>query len=358
MENPFKFGTVVDGNFFTDRTKELIYVKSVLNSENHIVLISPRRFGKTSLVIKAAKETDRPVLFLNLESVTDKRDFAVAILKHIFKLFPFEKVKHMMRNFRFVPTLSMSAIGDSIDISFVPQINEDAVLEDSFALLERVAENGKIIVIFDEFQSINEIAPRLDKQLRAIMQMQKNINYVLLGSQESMMREIFEQKRSPFYHFGTLMTLNKIPYDDFSEFIEERLPEAVGEYKKDVVTDILAFTDCHPYYTQKLAFHVWDIIDREGFRQDVVNKAIEISNYIHDNDYERLWISLNKTDKRVMRYMAMNPRMSSLAPASLGMATSTIYSSLKRLVRSGLAIKTDTYIIDDPFFAEWIKTRM
>lgn len=213
MENPFKFGTVVDGNFFTDRTKELIYVKSVLNSENHIVLISPRRFGKTSLVIKAAKETDRPVLFLNLESVTDKRDFAVAILKHIFKLFPFEKVKHMMRNFRFVPTLSMSAIGDSMDISFVPQINEDAVLEDSFALLERVAENGKIIVIFDEFQSINEIAPRLDKQLRAIMQMQKNINYVLLGSQESMMREIFEQKRSPFYHFGTLMTLNKIPYE-------------------------------------------------------------------------------------------------------------------------------------------------
>ena len=60
MENPFKFGTVVDGDYFTDRTQELVYVKQVLDSRNHLVLISPRRFGKTSLVLKAAKETSRP----------------------------------------------------------------------------------------------------------------------------------------------------------------------------------------------------------------------------------------------------------------------------------------------------------
>ena len=67
QENPFKFGTVVDGEYFTDRIEELKHVKSILNSENHLVLISPRRYGKTSLILKAAKETSRPLLFLNLE---------------------------------------------------------------------------------------------------------------------------------------------------------------------------------------------------------------------------------------------------------------------------------------------------
>lgn len=61
--NPFKFGTLVEGEYFTDRVRELDYVKQVLASENHLVLISPRRYGKTSLVHKAAIETGRPVMY-------------------------------------------------------------------------------------------------------------------------------------------------------------------------------------------------------------------------------------------------------------------------------------------------------
>jgi hypothetical protein len=134
MENPFKFGTIVDGEFFTDRTEELKYVHQILNSENHLVLISPRRFGKTSLVHKAALETERPMLFLNLEAVTDKRDFALALLKRLFKLYPLERIKHLMKNFRFVPTLSMTPTGDSIDVSLMPQVDDNVVLEDVMAL--------------------------------------------------------------------------------------------------------------------------------------------------------------------------------------------------------------------------------
>ena len=77
------------------------------------------------------------------------------------------------------------------------------------------------------------------------MQSQQNINYIFLGSQESMMEEIFERKKSPFYHFGKLMRLSKIPYDDFHDYIMLRLPT----HREDVTADILQFTSCHPYYT-------------------------------------------------------------------------------------------------------------
>ena len=106
MRNPFKFGTIVEDEFFTDRTHELEYVMRVLDSENHLILISPRRFGKSSLVIKAAKQASRPYLLLNLQRVIGAQDFAAKLLKEIFKLYTWEKVKHLMTHFHFVPTIS------------------------------------------------------------------------------------------------------------------------------------------------------------------------------------------------------------------------------------------------------------
>ena len=78
-------------------------------------------------------------------------------------------------------------------------------------LLEKAhSENDRLIVVLDEFQEIRDIAPNLDRQLRSIMQEQKHINYVLLGSQESMMTDIFEDKKSPFYHFVESSFLKKV----------------------------------------------------------------------------------------------------------------------------------------------------
>ena len=89
MKNPFKFGTVVDGAFFTDREKELQSIGQLLESENHLVLISPRRFGKTSLVCKALQYIDRPVIMVNLQSVTTVAELAALLLKRVFKIYPF-----------------------------------------------------------------------------------------------------------------------------------------------------------------------------------------------------------------------------------------------------------------------------
>ena len=351
MVNPFKFGTVVENSFFTDRQNELQHIKSVLNSENHLILISPRRFGKTSLVVKALQESERKHIMINLQSVVSVEDFASRLLKEVFKIYKFEKLKYMIKNFRVVPTLSINPMTDGVDVAIQPMVDSRVMIEDVFSLLQMLAtENDRLIVVFDEFQEIKAIDKNLDRVLRSIIQLHKNINYLFLGSQESMMREIFEKKKSPFFHFGQLLNLDKIPYEDFKLYLYDRL--SFMDDADRVCDEILDFTKCHPYYTQQLASQVWEK-GKNGEMENIVEEAINRLLEFHDLNFERIWLNFNNTDKRILIWLANNNKPYTL----LGIAQSTISSSLKRMLKDGYVIKTTEYEVEDPFFRNWILSR-
>lgn len=350
--NPFKFGTIVGEKFFTDRTKELEQVKQMLDSENHLVLISPRRFGKSSLIAKALNEMGRPAITIDLMKVTSVNDLAAQILKEVFRIYKMEKVKHFMSHFRIAPTISFNPITDGWDVSFMPTSSTTTVaLEDAMALLEKVTTpNARLIVVLDEFQEINGIDKNLTKILRATMQRQEGLNYVFMGSQESMMEEIFEKKKSPFYHFGQRMNLKKIPYEDFRAYITERLPESTLTSKEELADDILGFTKTHPYYTQQLAAAVFNTLTYNQIENNIVRTAINQLIEEHDLDYERLWATMKRIDRLILIQLAkkINPLTDRKIP------TSTAFSAIKRLIKQGYIIKTNTYELEDPFFEEWI----
>ena len=226
MRNPFKFGTIVEDDFFTDRVEEMAYITQFVNSANHLVLISPRRFGKSSLVAKAIRQTGRKHITINLQQVVSVSDFSAKLLREFFAVHPLERVRHLITHFRIVPTISMNPITGSTDVTFQPGVDSMILIEDVLELIEKAhTEDDRIIVVLDEFQEIRDLAPKFDKQLRSIMQKQKNINYILLGSQESMMTDIFENKKSPFYHFGELLRLSKLPRTDFYDYLSNRLKD-------------------------------------------------------------------------------------------------------------------------------------
>ena len=351
MENPFQFGVLVDNEYFTDRVNELKQVQMSLNSPNHLILISPRRFGKSSLIAKAVKASGRPCVSLNMQNMLSVEDFAAKILREIFRLYPMEKIRHLMSHFRFVPTVSTNYVTNSIEVSFQPVMNSMVLLEDAMALMEKVStKDRKLIVVFDEFQEILNIRKGLDKQMRSIMQVQQNLNYILLGSQESMMTDIFERKKSPFYHFGQLMRLDKIPYDDFRAYISARLPLKEPARLEAIVEEILSFTNLHPYYTQQLSAQVWDLMTYDNLVETVVPVSISKIVRIHDLDFERLWLNFNRTDRSIMLTLSkgLNPMQ------NRQMASSTTFSAIKRLMKAGYIIRVNDYEIEDPFFKEWI----
>ena len=350
MENPFKFGTIVEEQYFTDREQEVAYIQEFLESPNHLVLISPRRFGKSSVVSKAIKQSGREYITINLQQITSVTDLSGQLLRELFKIHPIERLRHFLTHFRVIPTITSNPVTGLMDVSFQPAQQESMLLEDVMVLLENAhSESNRLVVIFDEFQEIRDIAPHLDKQLRAIMQQQKHINYILLGSQESMMTDIFENKKSPFYHFGALMRLKKLPREDFYKYLADRLKASFPENYSVLADRILDFTDCHPYYSQQLAAHIWQIGRLQPEIEDVFTAAVNQIVTTHGLDYERIWMHFSRTSKWILQQLATN------SPINMGVhKQSTVYSALKKMQQEGYVIYTNQYEIEDPFFAQWL----
>ena len=172
-----------------------------------------------------------------------------------------------------------------------------------------------------------------------------------MGSQEDMMKKIFLRKKSPFYHFGSIIHLDRIPAPEFKQYIEQRLPRE-GQ-NKGLADEIVSFTSCHPYYTQQLAFQVWFELQQGEKVTSAVSTAVEHIVHAHDFDYSRLWESMNRTNRIVLLKLATSATPPMENPE---LPSSTIYSALKRLVSAGILIKNGKYVYDDPFFKLWVKS--
>ena len=138
LKNPFKFGSVVEGHFFTNRIAEIEKISSILKSENHLILLSPRRYGKTSLITKIIKKLDRPAIMLDIQVITSREDLAAQLLKRVHRIFPLEKVKNYIKNFRVIPTIGLNPLSNEVDISFHGEQAENFALEDVLNLIEKL----------------------------------------------------------------------------------------------------------------------------------------------------------------------------------------------------------------------------
>lgn len=361
--NPFKYGSIVEGPFFTNRVHEARQIKAVLSSRNHLIIISPQRYGKKSLICRAVSELNRPLIGIDLQLITTPADLAGQLLKRINRAYTFGKLKQFIKQFRIAPNISFDSLTNDIDVSFkLPPSNKASEpLEDVLNLAEKLASSkNKSVILFSEFQEIKRIGRGLDSQLRSIMGHHKKINYVFLGSREPLIREIFEGKKSSFYNFGYLFPLGKIPEKDFLNYLTDRFKKLTPGVK-GIPEAILNITNSKPYYTQQLAFAVWEVLDKGSSEQEPVKAAAEEIIRSHDIEYERLWSTLNRTDMTVLIGMAFS-RVSPLSTdfpvrSEIG-STSTIFSSLKRLLADRFLSKSEKgYEIDDPFFKMWIVKR-
>ena len=325
-------------------------------------MISPRRYGKTSLINQVLRQVKRPSIFIDLQMITSVEDMAAHLLKKLYAMYPQQKLKHLVRNFRIIPNINLNPVTNEVEISFSQKKADIMALEDVLNLLNKRGKqkSGKLIVVFDEFQDILRIEKRLDFYLRSLMQHHNQVNYIFSGSQESLMRDLFEKKRSPFYHFGYLYPLGKIPKNEFFRFVDEGL-RGLSANHSELAGQIVEIAELHPYYTQQLAFNTWEILYRDPENKAPVDTVIAEIIQHHDIDYEHIWNTLNRTDMKILIGMAVSdiPPLSAEFSAVYNPGpTSTVFSSIKRLLKNGFIVKSDQkYVIDNPFFKEWIVYR-
>ncbi len=269
MENrPFIFGVATSGDNFTDREKETARLLSNFQHGVNTVLISPRRWGKTSLVRKVchlAQSDNLKIVYLDIFSCRSDREFydtfAEAVLKQTSSKWDewIENAKLFLS--RISPKISLGPDPTS-DFSISLELNPKSDdINEILQLPEKIAQKKEcsIVVCIDEFQQIGEFkdSKTFQKRLRSVWQLQKSVSYCLFGSKKHLMNELFEKKSLPFYKFGDAMYLPKIGTSDWVEYICGRFEATNKHISKELAEKICLAVGNHSSYVQQLAWLVW-----------------------------------------------------------------------------------------------------
>lgn len=268
MDKTFVYGMAVSGENFTDRVKETKRIVSNFEHGINTILISPRRLGKTSLINKVCEVIQRPEIITVRMDIYDCRSeydfynkFCTEVLKQTSSRLEqtIENIKEFLG--RIVPSISISPDMNtdySLSLGLTPKnISSDEVL----SLPEKIAlkKGIHIIICIDEFQQIGEFPDTISvqKRLRSIWQHMKNVSFCFYGSRKHMMENIFQNKRMPFYQFGDMVFLDKIPMDDWVRYITSRFSEG-GKHISDYYAERISSTvKCYSSYVQQLAWNVF-----------------------------------------------------------------------------------------------------
>lgn len=281
MENkPFVFGVAASGDNFTDRESETARLLTNFRSGVNTVLISPRRWGKTSLVRKVCRlaQTDElKIVYLDIFSCRSDADFYDAFASAVLKQTS-TKVEEWMENIRqflsrISPKISLGAdpaADFSLSLELTPK-RED--IDEILQLPEKIAEKKgcRIVVCIDEFQQIGEFkdSKTFQKRLRSVWQLQKHVSYCLFGSKKHLMNELFERKSLPFYKFGDAIYLQKIATADWVGYIRSRFEATGKSIPAELAEEICRRVDNHSSYVQQLAWLVWTRTGKEATRQEL-----------------------------------------------------------------------------------------
>jgi hypothetical protein len=374
MPNPFVYGEVVPAAAFVDREVELDRLTSDLLAGQKIFLISPRRYGKSSLVRQAMRAAERGgaltvevtvssyssyVAFLEgyaraLLSVETRLDRARGWLRDMLGAIRHEVRVEPGDDGRSQLTLSFPAVRTDRDASRVAQ--------EVFALPGRIAEvrRRRLAVALDEFQAIGSFnGGSVEHALRAAVQHQRQVGYVFSGSEPSLMERMLGRSR-PFYKAGPVMRLQKIPADRFAEFIEARFRATKLRPSPGFGAAVVELAGNLPYDVQRLAHEVWDdahggkVVGLEDLHETLKRLLGE-----HDALFEATWQRLTLAQRAALRAAVLEDGRELLsadvrARYRLG-GPSTVQASLTALVREDVIARDGPrYVVVDSLLREWV----
>ena len=370
MEKPFVFGVATSGDNFTDREKETQRLLLNFTHGVNTILISPRRWGKTSLVKKVAQLAQtktRKIVYLDIFSCRTESEFyrlfATSVLKQTSSKWDewVENTKQFLAHINPKISIGTDPMND-FSISFEYSMQDNAG-HDILQLPEKIAiEKGiQIVICIDEFQQISDFedSKTFQKKLRTVWQLQQHVSYCLFGSKKHLMNELFEKKNLPFYKFGDAIYLTKIETKYWIEYICKRFENTGKHISPELAKEICRLVDNHSSYVQQLAWLLWirttDIATEEQLTH-ALEDLLDQNNILFQSETENLSAYQMNFLKAVID--GIHSKFSSkeiILKYNLG--TSANIVRLKSALLQKELIETDgkEIILADPVFGVWFK---
>ena len=374
MRNPFKFGKEVTGCQFYDReaiTKELH--RKLVDGSSNVVLFAPRRYGKTSLVIKVLEELSVQEgikgMCFDVTRVTSLARFCETYVNAVYAMVGGRReMMHLLTDClaSFRPELSVTVGGAvRIRLDLAAGLTETSIAEalDLPEKLSRELGNVPFVIAFDEFQEVAELAKEfaLEKIFRSCIQAHQNVRYVFLGSKTHLMKRIFADATRPFYNSAIPLPLGKPPLEESREFLVSRFRDAGIELEPAEQEVILSVTENIPYYLQELASAVFEaVVPDKAVTAEHLKLAIEDIIAKNAELYAERMAGLSESKRAILLALATEPtavfsdeyRNTHALPVS-----STLHTALKELQEEGI-VETDEegHRLADPFFVRYIRS--
>jgi len=377
--NPFVYGEVVTATAFTDRDEERARLARDLAEGQKVFLISPRRYGKSSL-IRGVMKTLAAERILTVEVTVAASSSYVGFLEAYaralvsaetpasgLRRWTGELLKGLRPEMRFDAEPAGSP-RFSITFPAVRSARDTARLAaEVFALPARIAaaRRQRMAVALDEFQTIASFdGGNVEHALRAAVQEQRSVGYVFAGSEPSLMERMLTPKR-PFYKAGPVVRLGKIDERLFAEFIETRFTKSGIRPQDNLGAAIVELAENVPYDVQRLAHETWDDVRAAGRKaaglEDLHLTLARLLDQQH-TVFEEAWQRLTLAQRAVLRAIVLEDGRELLSAGVRQRhrlaAASSVQSALAALVREDIVMKDQgRYFVNDSLYREWLARR-
>lgn len=373
MHNPFYYKALPEDAPFCDREEELKSLVRFATSKNDLVLYAPRRFGKTSLVRRVQKELASQgaiTIYVNFFGIGSVNEVAARLATAVFRVTYgheslWKKAIRLLLSYR--PVLRPADDG-SFEISA-----EAASRETGMTLMEKVldeleqfiAGSGKLVQItFDEFQEIVTLpeAEQVEAAMRTRIESYQ-ASHFYVGSRRRVLLGIFSERQRPFFQSAHIYPLGPLPEADLVEFIRQRFTEGGVSCQVPVAREMTRLVECHPYYSQRLAFLAYEEAGNE-VTSEALYGAFHGLLKAEEPVFEAMILGLPAQQRLVLRALAREATNRAVAKEyvmrhDLG-STTGINHSLKQLDRLDYIERnkeSGMWRVVDPLFAAWLKQR-
>ena len=313
--NPFTFGTLAQDDAFTNRHAEVRALSADMRNGQDVVVLAPRRFGKTSLVLRAAQDVladDVLVAYCDLMRTPTKVRLAAALAKAIVDdlVSPvqglLERAGSVVRGLRVRPTVELDPRDGGVRFSFEAvrgSTDLDATIERLLELPAEVAaeRDRRVVLVFDEFQEIVRIDETLPNLMRSVFQTQREVGHVYLGSRRHVLSKIFNDRHEPFWRSAKQIDLGRMDDAELGRFVAARFEATDRGIDDDALARLLDLTDGHPYATQELAYFTWEEVPL-GHAAHGVDVEVALGHVLRSehNNLARLWEDATLNERLVL----------------------------------------------------------
>jgi AAA+ ATPase superfamily predicted ATPase len=360
-------GKPVTGDELIGREKEIMEILNTLRSGQSVVLIAPRRFGKTSIMMEVLRRLSDEKYYtgnIDLFTIPDLGQLAYEITGQVLRNRKLEEAFVKLKNNLGEILTNIKFREEIQDAEFIlsfgkPQKDSWEQLRSSVRYIESFSSkhSKKICFAFDEFGDIEKLdGIEIIKLFRGIIQSQKQSVYIFSGSFESVMNRLFVTSKSPFYRMVKIIEPGFIKIPDLIKFVEVKLNDLDLQYDPDKIRRGIEFTRGHPYYIRLFIqeYYFQYLQDRKPSEPESIIRNMMLS----ENNYlEKLWDEIsNKKETRLVIIKIIETGKPYTGVENTGI---NISRAINELLGKGIIFSEKSgYILSDPLLERFIKERV